>query len=165
MGKLTTALRYRTEGKVEEALQLLLELHAADPGDAVVALECASTYDSLGREAEAIPLYEQAISLGLVGDDLRGAHLGLGSSYRCVGRFQEAIDMLRRGKELFPEGREFDAFLAMALYNTGDNRQAVALLLKTLAGTAEHLALLQYKPAILYYADHLDEVTPQQHSE
>ena len=157
MGKLTTALRYRTEGKIEEALQLLLELHAADPTEAVVALECASTYDNLGQEAEAIPLYEKAIGLGLVGDDLRGAHLGLGSSYRWLGDYRKAIEVLGRGKELFPAAREFDAFLAMALYNTGQSREAISTLLKLLAATTEDLTLLQYKPAILYYADRLDE--------
>jgi tetratricopeptide (TPR) repeat protein len=138
-------------------LQLLLELHALDPSDAVVALECASTYDNLGREHEAIPLYERAIALGLTGDDLRGAHLGLGSSHRWVGDFGKAIQVLQRGKALFPEAREFDAFLALALYNTGDARAALRLALTALAETSADLAILQYKPAILYYAERLDE--------
>ena len=46
----------------------------------------ACAFDRSGREAEAIPCYEEALELGLPDGLRRQALLGLGSSYRNVLR-------------------------------------------------------------------------------
>ncbi|WP_280512914.1 tetratricopeptide repeat protein [Carnobacterium inhibens] len=52
--------------------------------------QCAWSYDLLGEEKKAVPFYEQSIKLGLVGEDLEGAYVGLGSTYRTLGGIQKS---------------------------------------------------------------------------
>jgi tetratricopeptide (TPR) repeat protein len=65
----------------------LLERH---PGDARALLEYAGALDFAGQEAEAAPVYEQAFSAGLGGDELRQALIQYGSTLRNLSRFDEA---------------------------------------------------------------------------
>jgi len=154
---LRAAIALRDRGEVEKARQSLLAMVLQDPDDAILNYQCAWTHDRAGFETEAIPFYEKAIEIGLQGEDLRGAMLGLGSTLRALGRYEDAVELLGRGREQFPDNREFDAFLAMALYNTGAGRKAASLLLKTLAETSSDPGLARYREAILFYADRLDE--------
>lgn len=154
---LEQAVQLRQAGQAEQALGILLDLHAALPGDPSVNYQCAWTLDSLGRETEAIPFYERALAGGLAGDDRRGALLGLGSTYRCVGEFEKAAATLRQGQAAYPEAREFQVFLAMALYNLGDARAAMETLLRNLAETTGDAGLAQYRGALLFYAAKLDQ--------
>jgi hypothetical protein len=48
-------------------------------------------------------------------------------------------------------------FLAMALYNAGECREAVELLLRNLAETTGDEGISAYNRAILFYAGRLDE--------
>ncbi len=67
--------------------------------------QCAWVHDLLGREHEAVPFYERAIEEGLTGEDLEGAMLGLGSTYRALGEYQRAVEALRGGTPRFPNNR------------------------------------------------------------
>jgi tetratricopeptide (TPR) repeat protein len=154
---LSDAIALRESGRDQEAREILLVLHASFPDDPVVNYQCAWVHDKLGLEVEAIPFYVNAIEKGLLGDDLRGALLGLGSTYRAVGRYEEAVATLRSGVETFPEAGEFPVFLAMALHNTGRHQESVSLLLKSLAGNSADQGVQRFRDAILFYADHLDE--------
>lgn len=156
--QLAAAIRLREAGRKEEALALLQQLQRAAPDDARINYQCAWTCDSLGYEREAVPFYERALAHGLTGEDRRGAMLGLGSTYRTLGQYEQAIAVLRAGLAEFPDGREFAAFLAIALYNTGAHAEAMRLLLHTLAETTQDERLLGYRRALTFYADHLDEV-------
>ena len=155
--QLAAALRLRDKGQHENALNILLDLHSLFPENPTVNYHCAASCDALGKEAEAIPFYERAIQRGLSGDDLRGALLGLGSSYRCVGQYDKAERVLRQGLEKFPKAREFGVFLAMTLHNQGQHRAAMELLLKALGETTRDPSLTKYQRAILFYADKLDQ--------
>jgi tetratricopeptide (TPR) repeat protein len=155
--RLAQAIRLREVGQLEEARALLLDLVAAHPDDPVVNYQCAWSHDALGLEREAVPFYERAIALGLTGDDLEGALLGLGSTYRCLGEYQKAIETLGKGAAQFPNQRSFEVFLAMALYNTGAHAEAMERLLRTLAETSADASIQRYKRAILFYSDKLDE--------
>ena len=64
--------------------------------------ELANALDYLGEEAQAIPLYEEAISLGLSEEYEAYARLQLGSSLRNVGRFDEAVSLLRDAERHYP---------------------------------------------------------------
>ncbi len=146
----------RARGQHTNALAILLDLLKANPKHALVNYELACTYDPQGLEEDAIPHYEQAIDSGLVGEDLRGALLGLGSSYRCLKRFDDATRVLQKGAASFPDAKEFDIFLAITRYNCGEHRDAMRLLLNHIADFSAEPETQKYKKAIAFYAENLD---------
>lgn len=150
------AIELRGESQHTEALAILLDLYNAHPDDAKVNYELACTYDHQGVEDEAIGFYEHAIQCGLTGEDLRGALLGLGSSYRCVERFGDAARVLHKGAAEFPDACEFDVFLALTKYNMGDHAEAMRLLLAHIAEHTADEATRKYRRAIGFYAEHLE---------
>jgi len=156
--QLAAAIRLREAGQLERAREMLLDLAAVTPDDPIVNYQCAWAHDALGMERAAVPFYERAIALGLAGENLAGALLGLGSTYRCLGEYQKAIDLLRQGAAQFPGQRAFEVFLAMALYNAGAPTQALEHLLRALAETSEDASIQRYRKAILFYSDKLDQV-------
>ena len=100
-----------------------------------MAVLTAWTHDSLGLEEEAAEHYEAALANGLAGDDLRGALLGLGSTYRTLGRDDDSERIFRRGLEEFPDFRPYRVFRAMLQYNRGEAREAVRELVNILLET------------------------------
>jgi tetratricopeptide (TPR) repeat protein len=156
--KLAHAIELRSQKQYAEAHTLVDELYAEHPDDPLINYHYAWLLDNLGEETNAVPFYERAITNGLSGDDLSGALLGLGSTYRCIGQYDRAVMLLREGMAKFPDTGEFPVFLAMALYNTGEHAEAMSLLLKTIANTSKDEGVQEFKQAILYYADRLDEV-------
>ncbi|AXE31266.1 hypothetical protein DK842_16015 [Chromobacterium phragmitis] len=146
----------RQRGEHEAARRQTLELLRQQPQHAELHYLCACIHDSLGLEAEAIPHYQQALELGLSGDAAAEAWLGLGSSHRALGRFDAAEAALREGSGLFPQHHALRAFLAMALYNRGQHKEATQSLLTLLAdGSADH-GIRAYRRAIRFYAEDLD---------
>jgi tetratricopeptide (TPR) repeat protein len=99
------------------------------PGDARALFEYAGALDYADREAEAAPVYEQAFSAGLDGEDLRRGLIQYGSTLRNLGRFDEAVSALRRADERFPGHDSIAAFLALALTSAGQCQEAVARLI------------------------------------
>jgi hypothetical protein len=63
----------RHGGQVDHVLDLLQKLDARFPHVPEIAYQLAWTSEVLGREAEAVPHYERAISLGLAPNELAGA--------------------------------------------------------------------------------------------
>jgi predicted Zn-dependent protease len=95
---------------------------------------------------------------GLSAVERRGALLGLGSTYRTLGLYPEAVAVLESGATEFPDDRALAVFLAMARYNAGDPKQAVAGLLTLLVETSSDPEIQRYHRAITQYADDLDRV-------
>lgn len=155
--RLSRAIQLRKEKKVEEARDMLLALHTEYPNDAQVNYHCAWVHDLLGLERDAIPFYEKAVQTGLDGEDLQGALLGMGSTYRCIGEYQKAYETFQHAIQLFPERHEYRVFLAMTLYNLGQPAKAMELLLNSLAETSTDEGVIAYRSAIQFYADKLDE--------
>ncbi len=154
--RLQKAIQLRSTGRAEEARALLLDLVASYPDDAEINYQTAWVHDTLGLEREAVPFYLRAIEQGLPEKDLEGALLGLGSTYRTLGAYQQSEEILRRGMATFPNNRSFQVFLAMTLYNLHRYHEAVELLLTNLAETTSDPTILEYKRAILFYAPQLD---------
>jgi thioredoxin-like negative regulator of GroEL len=150
------AVELRRESQHTEALAILLDLYERHPDHARVNYELACTYDTQGVEDEAIGFYEHAIQCGLAGDDLRGAFLGLGSSYRCVERYGDSARILQKGAAAFPEAQEFDVFLALTRHNMGEHDEALRLLLSHIARHSADAGAVRYRRAIAYYAEHLN---------
>jgi len=100
----------------------------AKPSNVKILLDSAFALDRRGREAQAIPIYKDAIRLGLKGSALRDAWVCLGSSYRAVGRLAEAKRCLERASKLFPHDPLPKLFLALTLHDIGEKTAALRLL-------------------------------------
>ena len=155
---INSALLFREQGELKKSNQLLVQLINGYPEDAYLHYQVAWSFDLLGEEANAVPHYEQAIKLGLEDEDLQGAIIGLGSTYRTLGRYEESKRLLENGLSRFPENGAMKVFYAMALYNLQQHGQAMEVLLKTVANETVNRDIQHYKRAITFYADHLDEV-------
>ncbi|WP_024756801.1 tetratricopeptide repeat protein [Streptomyces exfoliatus] len=174
-GLLAEAVALREGGRKEEAREALVALAARHPDDAEIAYQTAWAHDVLGLEAEAMPYYERALAetgteaeaeaevgtgtataIGLTPEDRRGALLGLGSTYRVLGRYEDAVTLLTGAVGEFPEDGALRTFLGMALYNTGQHHESVRTLLRLLAATSEDPSVRAYKRAIEHYAEDLD---------
>ncbi|WP_091017007.1 tetratricopeptide repeat protein [Paenibacillus amylolyticus] len=158
MSNLEQAVLWRQEGKVQEAIELLQEITGQEPENANVWYQLAWAHDSLGLEREAVPHYEKALSLGLSDEDRAGAILGLSSTYRTLGQYEQAKAWFETGMKEFPAYREFEVFYAMVLYNLGEHAEAMQRLLVQLADTSSDKRINDYNRAIRYYADQLDRV-------
>jgi tetratricopeptide (TPR) repeat protein len=133
MAEAWTSIDQRSE---EEFLALVASLAAELPGDSAIAIfERAAAQDSTGHSDVAVPLYRQALELGLTGERRRRAVIQLASSLRNLGRPEESVALLTA--ELDAGSDHLDdavrAFLALALVDTGREREAVSLALTALA--------------------------------
>jgi tetratricopeptide (TPR) repeat protein len=155
-GLLATAIGLRETGRDEEARALLIDLADRFPEDAQVSLQCAWIHDKLGLETEAVSFYEKALALGLADEALRHALLGLGSTYRALGRYQEARVTLDRGVAEFPDDRGMRVFRALATYNLGQAKEACSELLTVLVETTGDESITRYRAALGEYAADLD---------
>lgn len=154
--RLETVIRLREQHRDHEARELLTELHSVAPDDPRVNLQCAWIHDKLGLENDAVPYYERAIELGLTGDDLKSALVGLGSTYRALGRYDEALASLSRAADEFPDDRGARVFLALSQYNAGAAKEAVEGLLSTLIETTSDPDIKRYRNALTVYAADVD---------
>lgn len=92
----------------------------------------------------------------MTGDALRGAWLGLGSSYRTTGQYLEALAALEQGLAGFPNANELKVFRAMVCYNLGRHKEGMESLLAVLAETTTAPDLSPYRRAMALYATDLD---------
>lgn len=148
----------RRDEQLEESQNLLLQLLEHSPRDPLVLYEVGGSYDVLGAEKQAIPYYRQAIQAGLSGDDLQECLVCLGSSYRVIGRFAEAVKTLETAVEKFPQKLSGQVFLGLAYYSNGQESEAVSLLLDLLLKTTGDADILSFRQTLEFYKDNLDEV-------
>ncbi|TVX81869.1 tetratricopeptide repeat protein [Peribacillus simplex] len=158
MGNLEMALSLRGKKEFEKSNRLLMDLAKQNPMDAVIQYQCAWSLDILGHEVKAVPYYEAALKLGLPEEDAKGAHLGLGSTYRTIGEYEKSRQTLESGLAKFPEDKALLVFRAMAFYNLGIHDLAMESLLKIIAETSKDREIQSYAKAIEFYSDKLDKV-------
>ncbi|GAA1351747.1 tetratricopeptide repeat protein [Falsarthrobacter nasiphocae] len=139
------------------AMQDLVEKCPAPDGRA--AFEVAGMYDSMGFEAEAGAEYERALSLGL--DDARHAQLAVqyGSTLRNLGRFDEAIAILRNAPTHEATGNAPRIVLALALHSAGRKDEALRVAIESQIDT-----LPRYHRSMRNYAAALTD-SPAPHSQ
>jgi tetratricopeptide (TPR) repeat protein len=154
--QLAAATELRNAGQQQAACDLLVAMAAAYPESGAVQYAAACIHDFLGLEAQAVPYYVAALTIGLPDVDLRGAYLGLGSTYRTLGRYADSYQTLETGLEHFPNAPELRVFLAMAYYNLGHHHNAMQTLLRVIAETSADSVVQEYARAIRFYADDLD---------
>ncbi|MFI2435664.1 tetratricopeptide repeat protein [Streptomyces sp. NPDC018693] len=106
------------------------------PPDSPLGLfERACAWDSTGCSDKAVPLYREALALGLDGYRGRRARIQLSSSLRNIGRADEGVALLT--PELDAPSDELDdavrATLALCLSSLGRDREGLSLVLGALA--------------------------------
>lgn len=136
-----------------ERIRVIDEVAAErEPEDGVALFERAGARDSAGLEAEAEPLYRQALTAGLDEDRRAQATIQLASTLRNLGRIDESVEMLKsereRGSALSDAA---SAFYALALVSQGDARAGAAVALEALA---PHLP--RYGRSVTAYARELN---------
>ncbi|MGG0461524.1 tetratricopeptide repeat protein [Priestia aryabhattai] len=155
--KLDKALALRKNGNHKESNELLSKLVKEFPDDALYNYQCAWSFDVLGEEKKAVHFYENAIKIGLPSKDMEGAILGLGSTYRALGKYEKSKDIFVKGTELFPDNHVIKVFYSMTLYNLKEHSKAMELILKCLINTTNDNEILSYKKALDFYSDKLDQ--------
>lgn len=150
--------KLRTEGSFEKTMEHLQQVLTEQPNNAAVHLQIAWTHDALGKENDAVPSYEKAIDLGLQGEDLKDAFLGLGSTYRCLGEYQKSKNIFEKALVAFPKFRPFRVFLSLTLYNLGEHSKSMEFMIKELVETTSDTSIRDYERALLFYSDKLDEI-------
>ncbi len=134
----------------EEFLTNMERLVAELPADSAVAVfERAASLDSTGHSDLAVPLYRQALELGLLGERRRRAVIQLASSLRNLGQAAESVALLTTEQGVASDDLDdaVSAFLALALVDTGREREAIALALTALS---RHLT--RYRRSLANYA-------------
>jgi Flp pilus assembly protein TadD len=137
----------------EEFLARVEELAAELPSDsAVAAFERAASLDSTGHSDLAVPLYRQALELGLQGERRRRAVIQLASSLRNIGQASESVALLTAERDAGSDDLDdaVDAFLALALVDTGREREAVSIALTALS---RHMT--RYRRSLANYAQQI----------
>lgn len=155
--KLKHAVSLREGKNFIDSNKLMLELVTTYPEDAYINYQCAWSFDSLGEEAAAVPYYEKAINGNLDPLDLENAYLGLGSTYRTIGKFEKSEETFLKGISLFPNNQALQVFYAMTLYNLAEHQHAMSILLEIITKTPTDSSVLMYQEAINFYADKLDK--------
>ncbi len=139
----------------EEFLARMEQLTDELPADsAVAAFERASSLDSTGHSDLAVPLYRQALELGLHGERRRRAVIQMASSLRNLGQPAGSVALLMAERKAGSDHLDdaVSAFLALALVDVGREREAVSIALKALA---PHLP--RYQRSLANYAQLLSE--------
>ncbi|SDO96772.1 Tetratrico peptide repeat-containing protein [Actinopolyspora xinjiangensis] len=121
--------------------------------DEIREFQLACAHDSTGSPELAIPGYRRALEAGLSGYENRRAKIQLASSLRNIGQVRESVRILMA--ESTTEGDGLDdavvVFLALALTDLGQEREAVSRLVHALA---DHLP--RYTASAHRYADALN---------
>jgi predicted Zn-dependent protease len=153
--RLAEAVALREAGRAEEARPLLVALAAEWPLDAEVQYQAAWVHDLLGLEPEAVPYYERALALGIGEPDREGLVLGLGSTYRNVGRHADAVSLLSDGVRAYPGNAALRCFLALAQHSAGQPDVALATALSIVLDTCPEPSVERYRRALTWYRDDL----------
>ena len=151
-------IQLRKQNKKNEAKELMETLILLEPDNPYYNYQMAWCNDSLGKEKEAIQYYVRAIDLGLIGEDLLGAYIGLGSSYRTLGEYKKAKTLFETAMKQFPNNNTLKTFYLIVLYNLKDYKNSVSLLLKLLIKTSSDEEIKSFSGALDFYSDNLDEI-------
>jgi hypothetical protein len=142
---------YDEDDFVATMANLVDELPSGDP---VGLFERAASLDSTGHSDLAVPLYREALDIGLTGIRRRRAVIQLASSLRNLGRSDESVALLTEERDAGSDGLDdaVTGFLALALVDTGREREAAAIALRALAPY-----LPRYQRSLANYARLLTE--------
>jgi tetratricopeptide (TPR) repeat protein len=133
---------------VDTDLELILAHAAERPDDVQARIAAAYALERTGRDAEAIAHYDAAWKLGVPESRRRRFIVAYGSSLHGAGRLEESIALLGDATAADPLYPAFKAFLALALYSSGERAAAMATLLDALLDVSGGAALDGYEGAL-----------------
>lgn len=129
------------KGNFTEALRYLDAAYAYAPANPEVLTELAITYDSIGEEKKAEPMYEQVIALRPTHS---AAYNNLGFNLLLQGHRQEALTNLAKALQLNKNNTQARNNMAAAYALMGEEKRAYALLQGTVgeAGAYNNLGYI-----------------------
>ncbi|MBB5957001.1 Flp pilus assembly protein TadD [Saccharothrix tamanrassetensis] len=125
----------RLDDLSEEDFRALVTSAVAGAPEAVGKFEQAAAFDSTGHSDQAVPLYREALDLGLTGERRRRAVIQMASSLRNLGQPEIAVELLAAEQDAGSDHLDdaVRAFLALALVDVGREREAASIALGALA--------------------------------
>jgi tetratricopeptide (TPR) repeat protein len=153
-GEIVAGRQLARDGDGEASIAFFRALVERHPDDPRAHYELACSFDREGREEEAVAPYKKALELGLPEPHLQGLMVGLGSTLRNVGAYEESVDFLTKAVERYPDYADMRVFLAFAKYSAGDHSGALVEALDVILSTPE-IDLHGYDRAIKWYTDEL----------
>ncbi len=138
-----------------QQVEMARRLHEQRPEDARLTYEYAGTHDSAGQAEEAVPLYHEAIRLGLREPFRHRAQLQLASTLRNLGRLDEAVLLVDDVTTRHPESLGAAAFGALVHHDAGDPTGALRLLLRAVAATSSDADVARYRRSLTAYGEQL----------
>ena len=132
--------------KMRKAFQDSFEVYKENP---LYLFEYANALDFLGKESEAIPLYQKALMKGISGKLMTQTKIQLGSSLSVIGENENAISIL---EEVLKETGDPAAliFLCIALFRSGEAIKSLRKSLEFILSENRDL-LPEYKTAFELY--------------
>lgn len=143
---------------IQESRKMLFELLKKDINNPEINYHIGVTFDNSGYTKDAIPYYERAIEYGLNMIDLERCYLGLGSSYRLLGNYEDAKKIYELAVKEYPQNRAIQTFLSITYYNLGEYKRAMELALGNLIETSNDEKIKFFSRPLKYYSEHLDEI-------
>ncbi|MHB1709694.1 MAG: tetratricopeptide repeat protein [Thermoplasmataceae archaeon] len=120
----------------------------------VYLFEYANALDFLGKENEAIPLYQRAIKLGISGKMKTQAEIQLGSSLSVIGENESAIAILSKVQKEAGDPAAL-IFLCIALFRSGETKKSLKTALNFIMSGNQGL-LPEYKRSLSQYLDEME---------
>ncbi|MBO1230838.1 tetratricopeptide repeat protein [Mammaliicoccus sciuri] len=151
-------IELRSKKEYIKAKEKMEDILSKDPNNAYYNYQMAWCLDNLGLEHEAIHYYHKSINNNLELIYLKDAYIGLGSTYRSIGKFKEAEHILNEGLTKFDDSPVLKIFLAITQYNMNNNQKSVSLLIDTLLTNVENTEIHEYKNALKFYNENLDKI-------
>lgn len=125
------------------------------PNSARAKFERGNVYDYLGQEIKAIPLYEEALRMGLKDEWEAYALLQLGSSLNNVGKLQDALSVLTEAETHFPHLLSISMFLGIILHNANRESEGMKTVLRAIMRQVKTTDLERYSFALDNYINKL----------
>ncbi|MFE2286462.1 tetratricopeptide repeat protein [Streptomyces sp. NPDC059443] len=152
--EMRAAIELRDTEQFEQSCTQFQNLVRRFPDHAELNFQAAWSHDRAGLQKVACGYYEQALKLpDLSKEDRQEAMLGLGSTYRVLGRHEESVAILEQAVREFSETAALRAFLAISYFSAGFQEKALGVLLNVLADTSSDPSVGEYLRPIRQYAD------------
>lgn len=138
-----------------ELISYFRDLYETYPGNARLAYEYGGVFDSLGMEKEAIPLYQEALKLGIDGPFRIKTLIQMGSTYRNLNKFEESMELLEMAVEESGGDPAAIIFLSLTLLSSGKEKDAALLALRHIC-EKENGLVKRYRNSIENYLNELE---------
>lgn len=138
----------------QDLVAFFKDLYSNYPKNPRLSYELGGVYDYLGREEEAITLYEEALNLGISGSFRVKTLIQMGSTLRNLGEFVKSQKTLEIAVDESGGDPASIIFLSLTLLSSGKEKEAALLALHHIYSESSGL-VQRYKRSI---GNYLEEV-------